>query len=74
VNSIRNAIAHGNNRITITTGKNKEIILSDLYDKDHELHVLGGLDDYNHILSNSCFKPDNIKVKDIDKSKVKKLI
>ncbi|MBQ7136890.1 MAG: hypothetical protein IJO43_02800 [Bacilli bacterium] len=66
INVIRNAIAHGNNRLIITAGKDKEIFLSDTFVKNHELYISGGLNDFGNILSNPCFEPDNIKVKKTD--------
>jgi len=71
INCIRNAIAHGNKRLDIKTGANKEIVFSDLYDPKHELHISGGLDDFEKMLSNSCFRPENIVIKETNKTKVK---
>jgi len=66
INVIRNAIAHGNNRLVVTAGKNRDIFLGDTFVKNHELYISGGITDFENVLSNSCFNPDNIKVKKTD--------
>lgn len=70
INTIRNAIAHGNDRLDIITGENREITLGDTFDNKHELYVSSGLDNFENILKNPCFNPNNIKVKETYKAKV----
>lgn len=70
LNTIRNAMAHGNERIKIILDDEIYVSFDDEYNEKHFKVVLS-LNNLNKIYSNNIFKPQNVKVEQKEKQLTK---
>lgn len=69
--TIRNSIAHGGDRIKVSIEPGLLIYLQDIYHKTTPLGVITDLNTLNKVVESKAFHPDNIKIKDTPKIKKK---
>lgn len=72
IETIRNALAHGGERISVNIKPGLEINLTDIYHDVTPLEINTSLKNLNSVLSSSVFNPCNIKLKESPKVLVKK--
>lgn len=72
IETVRNALAHGGERLKVNIEPQLTIDLTDIYHNVTPLRLITTLKDMNNVLDNYEFKPENIKTKENSKTKVKK--
>ena len=70
--TIRNALAHGGKRISLTITPGLQVHLNDIYHKVTPLGLTTDLRTINTLLSDPVFDPKNIKLKEKGKTLTKK--
>ena len=70
--TIRNALAHGGERLNVTITPKLKIHLTDIYHNVTPLGITADLKTINNILSSPVFEPENIKIKETSKKLIKK--
>lgn len=71
--TIRNALAHGGERISLTITPGLQVHLNDIYHKVTPLGLTTDLRTINTLLSDPVFEPENIKLKEKGKTLTKKI-
>ena len=70
--TIRNSLAHGGERISVTITPGLKLHLTDIYHKVTPLGITSDLETINTLLSSVVFEPKNIKLKEKGKTIIKK--